>query len=78
MNAIIKLELSYPNRLFNTKEEWDYYVQNLGRYTQTWDCPKKFPCVAIQTYLEDNDRGGKDYQHHYFFYDFILENEEGV
>ena len=77
MNAIIKLDLSYPNHLFNTKEEWDSYVFELGRFTQTWDSPEKFPCVAIETYHENNDNGA-NYQHHYFFYDFILENEEGA
>jgi hypothetical protein len=79
MNAIIKLDLSYPNHLFNTKEEWDYHVQNLGRYTETWDCPERFPCVAIKTYLEYKySDGEKDYQHYYFFYDFTLEEDNGV
>ena len=64
MNAIIKLDQDY--HLFNTKEEWDSYVQSLGRYIKTWDCPEKFPCVAIKTYLEDNDRGGKDYDKYEF------------
>ena len=71
MNAIIKLDLSHPNHLFNTKEEWDSYVQSFGRFTQVWDYPEKFPCVAIETYHEHNDNGA-DFQHHYFFYDFTL------
>jgi hypothetical protein len=78
MNAIIKLNLSYPNRLFRTSEEWASYNNDLVKYhQQVWNNPDKFPCIAIETHYEHNDNG-RDYQHHYFFYDFILENEEGV
>jgi hypothetical protein len=75
MNAIIKLDLSYPNHLFNTKEEWDSYRLSFEKYhQQVWDNPDKFPCIAIATHYEHNDNG-RDYQHHYFFYDFTLETE---
>jgi hypothetical protein len=77
MNAIVKLDLSsYPNYLFNTEEEWDSYKYLLNdRFTHVFSDPKKFPCLAIKTYYEFNNVGSWDYQHHYFFYDFTLENE---
>jgi hypothetical protein len=77
MNALIKIDLhDYWNRLFNTKEEWDSYSESLAKYhQQVYNNPEKFPCIAIETHYQDNPNG-KDFQHHYFLYDFTLENEE--
>lgn len=73
MNAIVKLDLSYPNYLFNTREEWEVY-KNSKYHSQVWCDPEQFPCVAIKTHYQHNDYGA-DWQHHCFFYDFTLENE---
>jgi|LakMenE18May11ns_1017448.scaffolds.fasta_scaffold9922346_7 hypothetical protein len=76
MNAIIKLDQDF--HLFNTKEEWNSYKDRLNhRYVHVLSDPEKFPCLSIKTHYEFNNAGSRDYQHHYFFYDFILENEEG-
>ena len=76
MKAIIKLDLSYPNRLFKTKEEWDSYKDGFKEYHEAVsDDPERFPCVSIATYYEYGDRF-LNRQHHYFFYDFTLEGVE--
>ena len=76
MNAIIKLNVGYPNTLFNTKAEWDSYSEDHKKYHQeVWNSPEKFPCIAIATNIESND-SGRDYQHHYFIYDFTLQEED--
>lgn len=75
MKAIIKLDLSYPNRLFNTKEEWDSYKGSLLKqdHLTVSDDPNRFPCVSIATHYEYSD-SFLTLRHHYFFYVFTLEN----
>jgi hypothetical protein len=78
MNAIIKLNVGYPNTLFHTKAEWDSYSEGHKKYhRKVWGSPEKFPCIAVATNVESNDIwSGRYYQHHYFIYDFTLENEK--
>lgn len=75
MKAIVTFDLDkYPNRLFKTKEEWESYKDGFVRYhQQVWCDPEQFPCIAIETRLEWNDNGA-DYHHHFFIYDFTLED----
>lgn len=76
MKAIIRLDLDlYYNHLFKTKEEWDSYKKNIYQYCQkVWNDPEQFPCVVIETHLQYNENGTTDWLHHYFFYDFTLED----
>lgn len=75
MKAIVTFDLDkYPNRLFKTKEEWESYKNSINTvYEKTWTDPSKFPCIAIRTHYEHN-HNGPDYHHHFFIYDFTLED----
>jgi hypothetical protein len=77
MKATVTFNLYDSNiRLFRSMNEWVSYSNSLkAGYQQVWTDPEKFPCIAITTHHEWN-ANGRDWEHHYFIYDFTLTEDE--